>query len=365
MRRRSLLGWLAAGIPLRIPGAEDAWGVSPAAADHDAATNVREYGAAGDGVRDDTRAIQQAIDVSRDGKPVLFPAGRYRIRKTVTVHDDCVLVGWGRHSILQCSEPDTDALVCEGVKKVFIEGLAIDGDGSNRDGLVVRQADDVRIRRCWIKSMGGRALTIVNTPCGVVDSDFELCGGDGIFVSETNSGEPPHIITCSVYHNGGHGLHFTSNANQAMIQGCEIILNAGSGILIENASKMISVVGNSILGNGIYGIEIATGSPWNAIVSNVLSENGLAGIAIRNHAHDTVVMANRFLDNCRSSQAEQAELLVRNSTRILALGNIFARMPRRDPAPPHSAILADPGAISNSLNAFDGLAQGSPVQPGS
>jgi polygalacturonase len=48
--------------------------------------NVRDYGALGDSLTDDTLAIQRALDAARDngtdGK-VYFPAGTYRITDTL------------------------------------------------------------------------------------------------------------------------------------------------------------------------------------------------------------------------------------------------------------------------------------------
>ena len=48
--------------------------------------NVRDHGAAGDGVSDDAPAIQKAIDAAaQTGGTVFFPIGKYRICKTLTV----------------------------------------------------------------------------------------------------------------------------------------------------------------------------------------------------------------------------------------------------------------------------------------
>ncbi|MCF7854037.1 MAG: glycoside hydrolase family 55 protein [Candidatus Pacebacteria bacterium] len=52
--------------------------------------NVREYGAVGDGVADDTAAIQKALDLASAGDgtggEVLIPSGLYSISKTLTVN---------------------------------------------------------------------------------------------------------------------------------------------------------------------------------------------------------------------------------------------------------------------------------------
>jgi hypothetical protein len=73
--------------------------------------NVKDYGAKGDGVTDDTAAIQAAITAAQSaagitvgpGKQVYFPGGKYIVSATLTVqHDNVCLEGDGcSHSILQ------------------------------------------------------------------------------------------------------------------------------------------------------------------------------------------------------------------------------------------------------------------------
>lgn len=53
----------------------------------DAVVNVKDYGALGDGTNNDTAAIQAAIDAVTSGGTVYFPAGTYRIARTVGTDD--------------------------------------------------------------------------------------------------------------------------------------------------------------------------------------------------------------------------------------------------------------------------------------
>ena len=59
------------------------------ASDNLGVINVRDskYGAKGDGVTDDTAAIQAALyEAEASGKPLYFPAGTYKVSKTITTH---------------------------------------------------------------------------------------------------------------------------------------------------------------------------------------------------------------------------------------------------------------------------------------
>lgn len=61
--------------------------------------NARDYGASGDGIADDTAAIQSAIDAAGTGGTVRLPAGKYRITSGLTVPTWATLEsatpGWG------------------------------------------------------------------------------------------------------------------------------------------------------------------------------------------------------------------------------------------------------------------------------
>lgn len=63
--------------------------------------NVRSYGAVGDGVTDDTVAIEAAITAAGDGGTVFFPKGEYYITDTLTFKNAMTWIGEGK--IIQTS----------------------------------------------------------------------------------------------------------------------------------------------------------------------------------------------------------------------------------------------------------------------
>jgi len=64
--------------------------------------SVKDFGAVGDGVTDDTTAIQAAIDAA-SGKIVVFPRGAYRINSTVNLPTAGITIDLGKSTILPYS----------------------------------------------------------------------------------------------------------------------------------------------------------------------------------------------------------------------------------------------------------------------
>lgn len=61
------------------------------------AVNPKKFGAVGDGITDDSDAIQAALNV---GGLVYLPAGRYKITKTLTIRSNTTLMGDGDNSVI-------------------------------------------------------------------------------------------------------------------------------------------------------------------------------------------------------------------------------------------------------------------------
>ena len=68
------------------------------------AIDVRWFGASGDG-RDDTAALQSALDTAAGGATVIVPSGLYRVRRPLKLHQGVALIGDGLGSVLQYDGP--------------------------------------------------------------------------------------------------------------------------------------------------------------------------------------------------------------------------------------------------------------------
>lgn len=74
------------------------------------ATNVKDFGAFGDGVTDDTIQIQNALDSLVNGGDIFIPAGVYMISSTLIVHDRTRIFGAGIGTTTLKAFPNTHFL---------------------------------------------------------------------------------------------------------------------------------------------------------------------------------------------------------------------------------------------------------------
>ncbi len=139
--------------------------------------SVKDFGAKGDGVADDTVAIQQAFDTLSDGKNALkddaqtrviyFPAGRYRVTKTlvITHATGAYVVGHGRDTVLFWDGEKGGTLYwSNGAHYTRYEGLTLDGRGLAANG--VRHHSEsyyetsIRYQHCAFLNFTGHGIVV-------------------------------------------------------------------------------------------------------------------------------------------------------------------------------------------------------------
>lgn len=90
--------------------------------------NVKAFGAAGDGVADDTAAIQAAIDASNS---VTFPSGTYKVLSTITLTSNLILRGSG--GVVDASGV-ADGFTATGLSDITVQNMEFifdtDADGA-------------------------------------------------------------------------------------------------------------------------------------------------------------------------------------------------------------------------------------------
>ncbi len=110
--------------------------------------NVQEHGALGDGVTDDSDAIQALLTAMRPGSVLYFPPGEYRLTRELLLMKSqegkpreqrlmgIGIYGHGADTVLKYDgEPGAIMLRMRGVLHYRIEGLVFDGNGTARVGM--------------------------------------------------------------------------------------------------------------------------------------------------------------------------------------------------------------------------------------
>ena len=239
-------------------------------------TDVRTFGAQGDGVHDDTDAIQRAVADAEGG--LLLPAGEYRISKPIEIElkdtGPLNLSGSGGCAALVMSGPgpalhiigthdgtagpDTlrpDVLARE--RLPTLDGLCIVGAHP--------QADGVRLEGLWQPTL----TRLYIRECR-----------HGIHVRGRNRNLI--IANCHVHNNSGVGVFYDHlNLHQSNILGSHISYNKGGGIkVLESEIRNLQINANDIEYNYASDAE-ESADVWIETLSSSVREGTIVGNTIQ------------------------------------------------------------------------------------
>lgn len=174
--------------------------------------NVKDYGATGDGVTDDTAALKAAFAAGA-GKSVYLPAGTYIINRTteteawLPINSNTEYFGDGYNSIIKIKDgyvqsgtiPHVTPFFVGNVSNVEIHDLCIDGNRANITHpaespsliYVIEGSDSINIYNCLLKNPGGDCVTVGSA--GAVS-----LGGENIIIRNNiaeNPGRSCFVLT--------------------------------------------------------------------------------------------------------------------------------------------------------------------------
>lgn len=265
--------------------------------------NVKDYGALGDGVADDTAAVQSAIAAARDGAVVLFPSGIYLL-STVTFHSAVQLVG-ERATLQLCRDLGdfgNGMIFARRTDGWSIRNLTFDVAGKIGAAVRAISSSDWDVTDCRITGfqVGNGIISQSCERFRIQDNDF------------INPLPDPQTMNCAVLHTLGGDYSITGNRVQGSLiyfggHDAQVVKNKvfgcdfGSAITARTDSERIIVGQNVVSGSRgkdanqcwIGGMEIYGRN--HIVQGNIVHDNEGAGICIG--ATNTVVEGNLCYDN--------------------------------------------------------------------
>lgn len=220
--------------------------------------NVKEYGAVGDGVTDDSTAIQSAIDYvgGLGGGTVYLPVGVYLIGNTLSVSSNIEILGASKEATIIKDHADL------GANRLFlIEGTDVD----------------------YIKNVSFKNLTFKN---GVASTDTYVIGKDGI---RTDYVDGFYLKNCKITEIEGTFGVVTKRTKNITVQHCHFYRWTYSAMTCLIECENIKVLDN------IFDTALAQNTPQNytfATGADVLNEGDF-------YIKNLHIERNKFLNNQR------------------------------------------------------------------
>lgn len=289
--------------------------------------NVKDFGAKGDGVNDDSSAIQSAIDsLTETGGTVDIPAGTYMLGTSHRGVNDIGNLPFGdpiETAILISGNNITLKGVTASVLKLMpgvrMRALSVIGDNVTINGIIV---DGNKLQRDGKTDVTSRSSDVVDALVyflGVATKgtikNCEVKNGieDGIGFWKSDDA---HVANCYSHDNGtdqagGAGIALSGGANARAINNI-IVSNTGTGIWAAFDSSNVEIRNNTIKNNKSGGITIGGGTAFNGlglnnkgftIEGNTIEGNGVgtgsggfAALTIFSSSNGTV-SKNTIIDN--------------------------------------------------------------------
>ena len=292
--------------------------------------SVKDYGALGNGINDDTDSIQNALDKS-SGKRVYFPKGTYMVSKTIEIPSNLHIFGEGEGTVIKMiSTVGRDTTLVRTGKR-----------GSKREHIIISDMTLDFNRDRW-NVPGGE--TLLDTDGGDQDNDqttLSICFSEYVLVknvrcldgykhciditsprypSNTNGteydNEPSRYVTIENCFASGAGddnitTHFSSNI---LITGCRSITPSGvrtgnnsNCFEIDDGSRNVTMT-NNVAVKGNKGLQIKghdyAPAPYNVIVDGYRAINCARGVDIKHLGFDSVNKPSPNAKNIKLSNIE-------------------------------------------------------------
>ncbi len=283
-------------------------------------SSVRDYGAKGDGVTDDTAAIQAAITAAGTTGTVYLPQGTYLISHALTVQTNWRGDGW-TSVIKQANGANLAQLLTTppGVttSQLMLADFLIDGNRANNSsvtcyGFYAYALQYSHIRNVRIQNVNGDA--------------WRFDGASGGFA---NTSSTIHLTDCWAYGCANNGLVTTSYAADIHVLGGDYGFHGASAITMQGGSSSLR---GAVLWGVTGGPGLIIGAPAVQVTDCNIEGNNQQGILVNEYGSYAFISGCKIYDNSVAGNGLYDGINVNGVSGTLATGvvisgnQIFANM---------------------------------------
>lgn len=289
--------------------------------------NVKDFGAVGDGVTDDTAAMQAAIDAASaaGGGTVFVPTGTYIVSAGEEPSDGCLMLksnvhmegeGAGKTTVKVADGSDTKitgvirSAYGEETHDFGLSNLTIDGNREHTTGKIDgwfngyipgKDGHDsnvtlsgVEIKDCSGYGFDPHEQTINMLIENCVSHGNGLDGFVADYMIDTK------YVNNVAYDNDRHGFNIVTSTNDFTMTGNVAYGNGGNGIVVQRGSENIpspynvTIEGGNVYNNGAEGVLVKLSSDVTVTGVNI-HDNGGAGVRI--YGSTGVIVTGNTLTN--------------------------------------------------------------------
>jgi Ca2+-binding RTX toxin-like protein len=336
--------------------------------------NVKDFGAKGDGVTNDTSAIQAAVNAARaaGGGSVYIPSGTYIVSGGASAGDGCIMI-YDNTTVYGDGMGATTIKLRDGWNKdvtgifrdsygvphhdITVHDLTIDGNRANNTGKIIGwfsgvapginktdlniTLDHLEIKNCGSYGFDPHEQTtnLVITNCISHDN-----GLDGFTLDYVISGRINNNVA---YNNGRHGFNVCTRSHDIELAGNIAYGNGAQGLMVQRGGENIPVPYNIFVRGGSYHHNKGDGIRINIaklmlIDGADIHDNGQRGVRIRG-SYGSTIQNCRIHDNSTAGNGSYEEIRVESlsdsvsGSLIKSLNTLIKNNVITDTGSPHSS----------------------------
>lgn len=250
--------------------------------------SIKSHGARGDGVSDDTTAMQNSLNAAGAGRVVLVPAGTYIQTNTLDIPSGVTLKGDPAGAgTIKATNPDRQAIYLRGTN-------------SNLIGMTLTSTATVRRESDWHQRV------VLEHSTGSIVSDNQIIGGSaaGIFAFGAKNYK---IVSNTIRETLADAIHNTNKSSFGEVRDNTVETSGDDGVAVVSYMKdggythHITITGNVINNPKARGISVVGGT--NVLVeNNSIKHTRAAGIYLNSevsyqtYAVKDVTVNNNVID---------------------------------------------------------------------